>query len=95
VIKIQDNQTVLNKAIYVALGFNAQGHKELVGLRIFENKGAKFWLSVLTELKARGVQDRLIACVDGLEGFPEAIAAKFPETRVQLCIVHMVRGSWK
>ena len=95
VIKIRENQTVDNKAIYVALGVNSQGHKELLGLWISQNEGAKFWLSVLTELKARGVQDILIACVDGLEGFPEAIAAEFPETRVQLCIVHIVRGSLK
>ena len=95
VIKIRENQTVVNKAIYVALGVNTQGHKELLGLWISQNEGAKFWLSVLTELKARGVQDILIACVDGLKGFPEAIAAEFPETRVQLCIVHMVRGSLK
>ena len=79
----------------MALGVNSQGHKELLGLWISQNEGAKFWLSVLTELKARGVQDILIACVDGLEGFPEAIAAEFPETRVQLCIVHIVRGSLK
>ena len=95
VIKIRENQTVVNKAIYVALGVNMEGHKDLLGLWISQNEGAKFWLSVMTELKTRGVQDILIACVDGLKGFPEAIASEFPGTRVQLCIVHMVRGSLK
>jgi len=95
VIKIRENQTIINKAIYLALGVNMEGHKDLLGLWISQNEGAKFWLSVLTELKARGVQDILIACVDGLKGFPEAIAAEFPQTRVQLCIVHMIRGSLK
>ena len=95
VIKIRENQTVINKAIYLALGVNVEGHKDLLGLWISQNEGAKFWLSVLTELKARGVQDILIACVDGFKGFPEAIATEFPETRVQLCIVHMIRGSLK
>ena len=86
---------MINKAIYLALGVNVERHKDLLGLWISQNEGAKFWLSVLTELKARGVQDILIACVDGLKGFPEAIATEFPETRVQLCIVHMIRGSLK
>lgn len=95
VIKIRDNQRVINKAIYLALGVNMDGKKDLLGLWMSENEGAKFWLSVLTELKTRGVQDILIACVDGLKGFPEAIAAEYPETRIQLCIVHMVRNSLK
>ena len=93
VIKIRDNLRVINKAIYLALGVNMDGHKELLGLWMSENEGAKFWLSVLTELKSRGLQDILIACVDGLKGFPDAIAVEFPQTRVQLCIVHMVRNS--
>jgi putative transposase len=93
VVKIRDNLRVINKAIYLALGVNLEGHKELLGLWISDNEGAKFWLSVLTELKSRGVEDILIACVDGLKGFPEAIAAQYPQTRIQLCIVHMVRGS--
>jgi transposase-like protein len=93
VIKIRENQTVINKAVYLALGVNMDGHKDLLGIWVSENEGAKFWLSVLTELKSRGVQDILIACVDGLKGFPEAIAAEYPETRIQLCIVHMLRGS--
>lgn len=95
VIKIRDNLRVINKAIYLALGVNMDGKKDLLGLWMSENEGAKFWLSVLTELKNRGVQDILIACVDGLKGFPEAIAAEYPEARIQLCIVHMVRNSLK
>ena len=77
----------------MALGVNLEGKKELLGLWLSENEGAKFWLSVLTELKNRGVKDVFIACVDGLTGFPEAIAAVFPKTQVQLCIVHLVRNS--
>lgn len=95
VIKIRDNMRVINKSIYLALGVNMDGKKDLLGLWMSENEGAKFWLSVLTELKNRGVQDILIACVDGLKGFPDAIAAEYPETRIQLCIVHMVRNSLK
>lgn len=93
VIKIRDNLRVINKSIYLALGVNMDGKKDLLGLWMSDNEGAKFWLSVLTELKSRGVQDILIACVDGLKGFPEAIAAEYPDTRIQLCIVHMVRNS--
>jgi putative transposase len=95
VIKIRDNMRVINKSIYLALGVNMDGKKDLLGLWMSENEGAKFWLSVLTELKNRGVQDILIACVDGLKGFPDAIAAEYPETRIQLCLVHMVRNSLK
>lgn len=95
VIKIRDNMRVINQSIYLALGINMEGKKELLGLWMSENEGAKFWLSVLTELKNRGLQDILIACVDGLKGFPEAIAAEYPDTRIQLCIVHMVRNSLK
>ncbi len=72
-----------------------EGHKELLGLWLSENEGAKFWLNVLTELQNRGVKDILIACVDGLKGFPDAINTAFPQTQVQLCIVHMVRNSLK
>lgn len=93
VLKIRQDKQVINKAIYLALGVNLDGKKELLGLWISENEGARFWLSVLTELKNRGMQDILIACVDGLKGFPDAIAAEFPHTRIQLCIVHMVRNS--
>lgn len=95
VLKIRQNKRVINKAMYVALGVNMEGQKELLGLWLAETEGAKFWLSVLTELKNRGLEDILIACVDGLKGFPEAIAAEYPETKVQLCIVHMVRNSLK
>ncbi len=84
---------VSKRAIYVAVAINLAGHKEVLGLWATENEGAKFWLSVVTELKNRGVQDILIACVDGLKGFPEAIGAVFPQTQVQLCVVHMVRHS--
>ena len=84
---------VQTRAVYLALGVNLEGHKELLGLWIGEKEGSKFWLSILTELRNRGVQDILIACVDGLTGFPEAIASEFPKTEVQLCIVHMVRNS--
>ena len=93
VVKIRQDKRVINKAVYVALGVNIHGHKELLGLWMSDNEGAKFWLSVLTELKNRGVKDVFVACVDGLTGFPEAIATVFPKTRVQLCIVHMMRNS--
>lgn len=95
VLKIRQNNRVINKSMYLALGINMDGHKELLGMWLAETEGAKFWLSVLTELKNRGLQDTLIACVDGLKGFPEAIVAEYPETKVQLCIVHMVRNSLK
>ncbi len=95
VVKIRQDKHVINKAVYLALGVNMEGHKELLGLWLSENEGAKFWLNVLTELQNRGVKDILIACVDGLKGFPDAINAVFPETQIQLCIVHMVRNSVK
>lgn len=95
VLKIRQDKRVINKAVYLALGVNLEGRKELLGMWISENEGAKFWLNVLTELKNRGVNDILIACVDGLKGFPDAINAVFPETDIQLCIVHMVRNSMK
>ncbi len=95
VLKIRQDKHVINKAVYLALGVNMEGQKELLGLWLSENEGAKFWLNVLTELQNRGVKDILIACVDGLKGFPDAIATVFPETQIQLCIVHMVRNSIK
>lgn len=95
VVKIRQDKQVINKAIHLALGVTMEGHKDLLGMWLSENEGAKFWLNVLTELQNRGVKDILIACVDGLKGFPEAINAAFPETRIQLCIVHMVRNSVK
>ncbi len=95
VLKIRQDKQVINKAIYLALGVNIEGHKELLGLWISENEGAKFWLNVLTELQNRGVKDILIACVDGLKGFPDAINTVYPDTQIQLCIVHMVRNAMK
>ena len=95
VLKIRQDNRVINKSVYLALGVNLEGHKELLGLWISENEGAKFWLSVMTELQNGGVKDILIACVDGLKGFPEAINAVYPDTQIQLCIVHMVRNSVK
>ena len=93
VVKIRQDKRVINKAIYLALGVTMEGHKELLGLWVSESEGAKFWLNVLTELQNRGVKDILIACVDGLKGFPDAINTVFPNTQIQLCIVHMVRNS--
>ncbi len=90
-VKIRDEGTVRNKAVYLALGIRTDGLKEILGLWIEQTEGAKFWLRVMNELKARGVKDCLIAVVDGLKGFPEAIGAVFPETQVQTCIVHLMR----
>jgi putative transposase len=92
-VKIRDEGLVRNKAIHVALGVRADGTKEILGLWIEQNEGAKFWLRVMNELRNRGVEDILIAVVDGLKGFPEAILAVFPETTVQTCIVHLLRLS--
>jgi putative transposase len=92
-IKVRDEGTVRNKAIYVALGVRADGTKDVLGLWIEQTEGAKFWLRVMNELRHRGVQDILIAVVDGLKGFPEAISAVFPRTQVQACIVHLIRNS--
>lgn len=95
VVKVRENKQVINKSIYVALGINLEGQKEVLGLWISQNEGAKFWLNVLTEIKNRGVCDIFIACVDGLVGFPDAIEAVFPKTKTQLCIVHLIRNSVK
>ncbi len=92
-VKIKSEGRVSNKAIYLAIGVNLQGTKEVLGMWASENEGAKFWLAVVTELKNRGVKDIFIACVDGLKGFPEAIETVFPQTTVQLCLVHLVRYS--
>jgi len=99
-VKIRDEGVVRNKAVYLAIGIRCSGHKEILGLWIEQNEGAKFWLKVMTDLKNRGVQDILVAVVDGLKGFPEAIESVFPETLVQTCIVHLIRyslslASWK
>ena len=95
VLKIRQDKRVINKSVYLALGVNLEGQKELLGMWLSENEGAKFWLNVLTELQNRGVKDILIACVDGLKGFPDAINTVYPDTHIQLCIVHMVRNSMK
>ena len=92
-VKIRDEGLVRNKAVHVALGVRSDGAKEILGLWIETNEGAKFWLKVMNELKNRGLEDILIAVVDGLKGFPDAINAVFPETTVQTCIVHLLRNS--
>ncbi len=92
-VKVRHNGSVINKAVYLAIGVTWDGTKDILGLWIAETEGAKFWLQVVTELKNRGVQNIFIACVDGLKGFPEAIEAVFPKAQIQLCIVHMVRHS--
>ena len=93
VVKARSGGHVMNRVIYLAIGVNMSGLKELLGFWVCESEGAKFWLSVLNDMKNRGLRDILIACVDGLKGFPEAIQAVFPQTEVQLCIVHLIRSS--
>jgi putative transposase len=93
IVKVRQDGRVINKAVHLALGVNLQGQKELLGMWMTQNESSKFWLSVMTELQNRGLKDILIACCDGLTGFPDAIEAVFPKTQVQLCIVHMVRNS--
>jgi putative transposase len=92
-LKIRDEGTVKNKAVYLALGIRADGRKEVLGLWIEQTEGAKFWLKVFNELKNRGLDDILIAVVDGLRGFPEAIEAVYPQAQIQTCIVHLIRNS--
>jgi putative transposase len=92
-VKVRDDGQVQNRAFYVAIGVKMDGTKEVLGLWASANEGAKFWLQILTDLRNRGVEDLFLACVDGLKGFPEAIEAVFPQTQVQLCIVHLVRAS--
>jgi putative transposase len=92
-VKVRDEGTVRNKAVPMALGVRPDGTKEVLGLWVEQTEGAKFWLRVMTELKNRGVEDVLIAVVDGLKGFPEAITAVFPDAQVQTCIVHLLRHS--
>ena len=91
--KVRESGGVESRAIYNILGVNREGKKDLIGVYLSESEGSKFWLSVLTDLKQRGVEDILVACIDGLKGFPEAIEAVFPKTQVQLCIVHQIRSS--
>ena len=95
VVKVRQDKRIINKAVYVALGIESTGHKDILGLWMSENEGAKFWLTNLTELKNRGLQDILIACTDNLTGMNEAIAAAYPKTEHQLCIVHQIRNSLK
>jgi len=92
-VKVRQDGRVINKAVYLAIGVNLDGIKEVLGMWTAETEGAKFWLQVVTELQNRGVRDIFIACVDGLKGFPEAIESIFPDTQIQLCVVHMVRHS--
>src|SRR6476661_6114922 len=92
-LKIRDEGTVKNKAVYLALGVRADGQKEVLGLWIEQTEGAKFWLKVFNDLKNRGLNDILIAVVDGLRGFPEAIEAVYPQAQIQTCIVHLIRNS--
>lgn len=92
-VNVRENQRVLKKALYLVLAVNLEGQKELLGMWIAQTEGAKFWLSVLTEVHNRGVKDIFIACVDGLTGLPEAIETVYPHTRVQLCMVHLMRNS--
>jgi transposase-like protein len=92
-LKIRDEATVKNKAVYLALGVRADGRKEVLGLWIQQTEGAKFWLKVFNELKTHGLDDVLIAVVDGLRGFPEAIEAVYPQAQIQTCIVHLIRNS--
>jgi putative transposase len=99
-VKIRDEGLVKNKAVYLAIGMRPSGHKQVLGMWIEQSEGAKFWLRVMNEIRSRGTQDILIAVVDGLKGFPEAITAVFPDTVVQTCIVHLIRysmqfASWK
>ena len=94
-VKVRDSGRVTNKTVSLALGVNLERQKELLGMWIEEDEGAKFWLNVMTELKNRGLNDIFIACIDGVKGFPDAINAVFPETEIQLCIVHQVRNSLK
>ena len=93
VVKVRVDGRITQQTIYLAVGINMQGKKELLGLWISQNEGAKFWLDVLTDLKNRGLKDIFVACVDGLKGFPDAIQTVFPQTQVQLCLVHLVRNA--
>lgn len=95
VVKMRHEGTVKNRAVHVVIGLTTEGYKEVLGLWVETNEGARFWMRVMSELQSRGVQDVLIACCDGLKGFPAAIQAVFPETRVQTCVVHHVRHSLK
>ncbi len=94
-VKSRDNGHILSKTVYIAIGVDREGRKDIVGLWVAKTEGSKFWLSVMADLKNRGVEDVFIACCDGLTGLPDAINAVFPQTTVQLCVVHMIRNSRK
>ena len=91
--KVREGNAVITRAVYNILGVSLRGQKDLLGMYLSESEGAKFWLSVLTDLKNRGLQDMLIACIDGLKGFPDAIAAIFPKTEIQTCVIHQIRNT--
>lgn len=93
--KVREEGRIITKAAYIALGINGEGYKDILGIWIGENEGAKFWLKVCNELKNRGVQDILIVCIDGLKGFPDAIHTVFPQARIQLCVIHQIRNTLK
>src|SRR5690606_29101880 len=93
--KVKEDHRFVSRAVYNILGIDRHGHKELLGMYVSENEGANFWLGVLTDLQNRGVEDILIACIDNLAGFSEAIAGVFPKTEVQTCVVHQIRNSLK
>ena len=93
--KVKEDGKIISKAFYSVLGVNLEGKKDILGIYVQESEGANFWLNVLTDLKNRGVKDILIACVDGLKGFPEAINSAFPNTEIQLCVIHQIRNSLK
>ena len=95
IVKVRDNGHIYNKAVYIAIAVNMEGEKEILGLWIAKTESSKFWLSVMTDLKNRGLEDIFIACIDGLTGFSDAIATIYPKTEIQRCIVHMVRNSLK
>ena len=88
---VRSEGRIVKRAVYIALGINLEGKKDVIGMYVGENEGAKFWLSIINGLKNRGIQDILIACVDGLNGFPQAIEAVYPETEIQQCIIHQIR----
>lgn len=94
-VKGRDNHIIINKAVYIAIAVNMEGKKEVLGIWVGKNEGSKFWMQIITELRNRGIEKIYVACVDGLKGFPDAINAVFPNTIVQLCIVHMIRNSTK
>ena len=92
---VRNEGRIVKRAVYIAIGIDMEGHKDVLGMYVGQNESAKFWLSILNGLKNRGVEDILIACVDGLTGFPQAIEAVFPDTEIQQCIIHQIRNTTK